>query len=72
MDPQYLDIYFVNLIYELEAGRNRHCESIVALERQPRKPRRVVPIISEIAIALRDVPSAVGRMWPLRNAGSRP
>ena len=66
MEFQCLDMYCLNLIYEIEASRNRDFASGLAdaQARQPSRRGRLLPMISHLVAALR---SALGEAQVLRN-----
>jgi hypothetical protein len=66
MEFQSLDFYCFNLIYEIEAGRNRLSapERADAYERQARKRGGLLQLISSFGAAL---PSVPGQARLLRN-----
>jgi hypothetical protein len=66
MNLEMLDMYCLNLIYEIEAGRSRDSAGGLAdaQARQPRTRRRLLPTISNLVAALR---SSFGGAPPLRN-----
>jgi hypothetical protein len=70
MEFQCLDVYCLNLIYEVEASRNLDAaigRPDAHERRRPRKRRGLLPVILEITAALRNVRSAFGPACELRN-----
>jgi hypothetical protein len=62
MEFQSLDMYCLNLIYEIEATRNRDSASGLAdaQPRRSRKRRRLFPMISKLVATLPSVLASAG------------
>lgn len=67
MEFQCLDMYCLNLIYEIEASRNRDFASGLAdaHARQLRKRRRLLPMISNLVATLPSVLGSARLLWNL-------